>query len=916
MKKRIPVLFFLFILSFVKAQNIQLRGNINDTTTKQTLPNALLMAIKFKDSTLVNFTRTGKEGLFKPIKIPLDTYIVIISHPNFSDKTYLIVPSKTDTAFNFKNVILPPKSVVLKEVEVFAYKEKTYYKGDTLIFTADSFKTQPNATVEDLLKKLPGVRVDAAGKITIQGKEVDQVLVDGDEFFGSDPTIATRNLNATTVENVQVYDKKSEDPESSTETVKVVNLKLKEDAKKGYFGKVSTASDLQKLDKNNPLFYENELLANKFKGNQKISVFGIFANTPKQAFGWEDQYKYGLDNEQTNNYNEETGMWMSDRDDKTGIPQTLKTGFYLNDKFGKKTKLNSSYTFNQNQLVSGTETNTQYFLQDTNYTNKQEIVNSQKNQNHAFDMKLTVKLDSLTELTVKPKIKYNTAEGRNFQNDDFISATNELTRQTQIINTSDRENIDATASIKINRNFLKKDRNLVINYQPAYVSSNGNSLLSTDFIYTDGQLPNSSINQKRKQENSKLEHIVNATYTEPWTKKIKSEFTYNFIDHKSANYRNTYDYSATGYDLFNPTLSNNFENKRQTNKAGTKLVYETKKYRFGLQAHYRNVFQENVNITTGQKLQLSVNNILPAASFNYRPNQGSNLNMLYISSSQQPDLNQMQPVIDNTDPNRIVIGNPNLKPTFTNNLSVNYYFYKGISDRNLYAGGNFGNTNDQISYATTFDSLGKTISQPINIDGNYYASVYMGNGFPLFKRFMKMYYNLNMNYYNNVSLVNGAKTISQNTNFSPGMNFEKNAEKLNVNIGANYTYNLPRSNISIQSNQPYYSYEVYGNVFVKLPKGFSIATDGKYNNNGNRTAGYNLNYFILNATLAKAFFKTENFVISINAYDILNQNIANNRFISSNQIVDTKTQIIKRYFLLKILYKFTSQKAKTEDEFD
>jgi len=916
MKKRILLLFFLFIFSFTKAQNIQLRGNINDTLTKQALPNALLMAVKFKDSTLVNFTRTNKDGLFKPVKIPLDTYIVIISHPNFSDKTYLIVPSKTDTAFNFKNVILPPKSVVLNEVEIIAYKEKSYYKGDTLIFTADSFKTQPNATVEDLLKKLPGVRVDAAGKITIQGKEVDQVLVDGDEFFGSDPTIATRNLNATTVENVQVYDKKSEDPESTTETVKVVNLKLKEDAKKGYFGKISSASDLQKFEKKNPLFYENELLANKFKGNQKISVFGIFANTPKQAFGWEDQYKYGLDNEQNNSYNEETGMWMSDRDDKTGVPQTLKTGFYLNDKFGKKVKLNSSYTFNQNQLISGTETNTQYFLEDTNYTNKQAIVNSQKNQNHAFDMRVNVKLDSLTELTIKPKIKYNTSEGRNFQNDDFISASNKLTRQTQIDNRNDRENIDLNASIKINRNFLKKDRNLVINYQPAYVSSTGNSYLSTDFIYTDGQLPNSSINQKRKQENSKLEHIVNATYTEPWTKKIKSEFTYNFIDHHSANYRNTYDLSSTGYDLFNQVLSNNFENKRQTNKVGTKLVYETKKIRVGLQAHYRNVYQQNINLTTGQKLQLSVDNILPAASFNYRPNQGSNLNMLYISSSQQPDLNQMQPVIDNTDPNRIVIGNPNLKPTFTNNLSVNYYFYKGISDRNLYAGGNFGNTNNQISYSTTYDSLGKTISQPVNLDGNYNANVYMGNGFPLFKRFIKVYYNLNAGYYNNVSLVNGSRNISQSTNFSPGMNIEKNAEKFNVNIGTNYTYSVPKSNISIQSNQPYYSYEIYGNIFVKLPKKFAIATDGKYNNNGNRVSGYNLNYFILNATLSKSFFKNEDLVVSVNAYDILNQNIANDRYISINQIVDTKTQIIKRYFLLKILYKFTSQKTKTEDEFD
>ena len=154
MIKKILFLFFITFIFTVKGQRLSISGNINDTATKQTLPNALLMAIKFSDSTLVNYTRTNKDGIFKPIKIPVDTYIVILSHPNFNDKTYLLVPSKTDTAFNFKNVILPPKSVELKEVEVFAYREKSYYKGDTLMFTADSFKTQANATVEDLLKKI------------------------------------------------------------------------------------------------------------------------------------------------------------------------------------------------------------------------------------------------------------------------------------------------------------------------------------------------------------------------------------------------------------------------------------------------------------------------------------------------------------------------------------------------------------------------------------------------------------------------------------------------------------------------------------------------------------------------------------------------------------------------------------------
>ena len=323
MNKKIPVLLFLLFSLFSKAQTLRLSGNVNDTAGKTGLPNVLLMALKFSDSTLINFTRSNAAGLFKTIKVPLDTYLVILSHPAFSDKTYLLVPSSKDSVFNFKNIVLPQKSIVLNEVEIVALKEKSYYKGDTLIFTADSFKTAANATVEDLLKKLPGMKVDANGKITIQGKEVDQVLVDGDEFFGSDPTIATRNLNASSIENVQVFDKKNESTEEgASETLKVLNLKMKEDAKKGYFGKVSGASDFQK-------FYEGELLANRFKGNRKVSLFGLVANTPKQAFGGGDINKYGLNGEQNWSYNDETGNWTNKGNGGTGIPFTIKSGFYL-----------------------------------------------------------------------------------------------------------------------------------------------------------------------------------------------------------------------------------------------------------------------------------------------------------------------------------------------------------------------------------------------------------------------------------------------------------------------------------------------------------------------------------------------------------------------------------------------------------
>jgi outer membrane receptor protein involved in Fe transport len=411
-----------------------------------------------------------------------------------------------------------------------------------------------------------------------------------------------------------------------------------------------------------------------------------------------------------------------------------------------------------------------------------------------------------------------------------------------------------------------------------------------------------------------MEHAASVLYVEPFTKKFKTEVNYNFSSNETKTSKNTFDLSGLGYDVFNDLQSNNFENKRTVNRGGLKLIYDVKKYRISVGSNVRNILQENLNLTTGQKLSLSVNNVLPNAAYQYRISQGSNFSINYNASSQQPELQQMQPVIDNSDPNRISVGNPDLKPTFSHNARLNYYFYKGISDVNFWSGGNFTSTNRQISYTTYYDPLGRAVTTPINVNGNYNGNFWLGGGFPLFKKFLKLYYNLNGSQSKNISYVNNIRNISQNSSIAPGITFEKNVEKYEARLEGNYVYTIPRSNISARSNQPFYTYSIEGSVNIKFKNKFTLGTDGKYTNNGNRTPGYNLNYFIWNASVGKAFLKSERFVVSLNVNDILNQNISNQRFINSNQIVDTKTSIIKRYFLLKLLLKLNSSKVKTEDE--
>lgn len=916
MRKYLLLLIILVIHLGVVAQDLSIAGSVQDTSAKAGLPNALAMVIRLNDSTLVGFSRSDKDGNFKIQKLPIDTFIVFVTHPQFADQTFIVVGSKKQTEFDFGKIILPPKTNTLNEVVIYAFKDKVYYKGDTLMFTADSFKLKQNATVEDLLKKLPGVQVDSKGKIKVQGKEVNQVLVDGDEFFGADPTVATKNLNANTVETVQVYEKKNDNTESTDETVKVMNLKLKEEAKKGYFGKISAAGGSDVSNTSKKIFYEGELLANRFNKNRKISIFGLGANSPRQRFNWQDIDAYGLDNEFDREFSEDGGemRWYSDGE-QGGIPQTLKTGFYYNEKFGKKTKLNLDYTYGQNELTTESSTNTQFFLNDTSYSNAQTIRSNSVSKLHTINATIVQKLDSLTELTLIPKIKIVNSETDRAQYDDFLSEENALTRKTTVKNNGSSQSADINGTVRLFKRFKKKDRNLYFNYNYGNSKSESKGTLYTQNDYKTGPLPQSITDQQKTSDNLKEDHYAYVSFIEPVTPKIKIEASYDFTYYNSNNDKRTKDYSGTAYDIENPLLTNNFKNTRQVNRAGLKFIYEVKKYRIAVGTRARQVFLTSNNISTNTKLSQHVDNILPYANLRFRFGQNASLNFDYTTSSRQPDLTQLQPIVDNSNPNRISLGNPALKPTFDQQFDVNFYSFKPISSQNFWGGLNFSINSNAITNTTTYDSLGVATTRPVNVDGNYGAWGYLGFRRPIFNGFLNFGPNFNGNYSNNVSFINDKKTTTTQSGVSGGLELSHEGDKLIVSVNGSYDYNIPSSSISNESSQPYSSYDLSGEIEYKFPKKITFSTDATYTNNGQRTAGYNISYVIWNASLSKTFLKSENLILSLNAYDILNQNISTRRNVMDNRIIDTKNQVIKQYFLLRLTFKFNSNKQKPEDEF-
>lgn len=910
--KRYLLYFLLFSAISSYSQKLTVSGNVQDTSAKGPLPNAIVMAIKLTDSTLIGFTRTNNDGFFKLKPLPIDTYQVIISHPKFADQGYFIFGDKKNLEYDFGKIILQPKNVSLDEVTIFAFKDPIYYKGDTLIYTADSFKTKANATVEDLLKKLPGLKVDKDGKITSQGKAVDKVLVDGDEFFGGDPTVATKNLNASAIESVQVYEKKSDDVANSStgeETQKILNLKLKDEAKKGYFGKISGASDFQK-------FYEGEALANYFKKKLKISVFGLASNTPNSSFGWGDVYKYGLNNEFDQGQNEDGDNWMSySNNQNQGIPQTLKTGIYYTDKLSKNTKLNFNYSYNSSQINAETTTNSQYFLTDTNYTTSNVLKSIQKNEAHAINIGIEQHIDSLTDFIINSKIKLLGSNSASSDETDFLRSDNVKTRNTSINNNTKSSGYDIANNLKLLKKFKKKDRLLTVTYSNTFSENRGDGVLKTDnYSYADSSDFLISVNQKKESYNHNQSHIAGASFIEPITKKIKIEASYDYMYYNSKQDKTALNNIGGEYNQLDSSLTNNFENIKQINRAGLKFIYEVKKMRFTIGTKARNVFVNNNNVFKNQRVTQNFNNVLPFSTLRYKFSDNKVISINYKTSSQNPTISQLQPVRDNTNPNFINIGNPNLLPTFTHGLSLNFNSWKSISGKYTWMGFNYDYTNNDIMNSTSYDSIGRTVSQAVNVNGNYSLNGFIGSSIPFFSKKLEIAPNANANYSNNKSFINSEENTTKDfrSNVSLGLNLD--LEVFEAGVSGFYGYNASSSTLNSLSNKPYSSQGISGRIEAKFTETFILMTDANYTINSKRTSGYNINYLVWNASLSKAFFKKENFILGIYAYDILNQNISVGRSTNSNVITDTKTNIISRYFLLKATFKFNSNKAKEEED--
>lgn len=904
------------------------RGRLVDTTNKQPIADATVSIIQAKDSALVTFTLTDKQGRFEIKGLVSGDYHLLITHQAYAEikKSVTLTDEKKLVDLGDVN---PPKDYKTLGGVTVTNEAPIVVKNDTVQFNASGFKTQPNATAEDLIKKLPGMEVDKEGNVKSQGEQVQKVTVDGKEFFGNDPKLATKNLTADMIESVQVFDDMSDQSKFTKiddgSRSKTINIKLKKDRNKGYFGRALVAGGAGG-DKGH---YEGNLSINKFNGNQRISLLFNANNINKQGFSFSDiissmggfsgfgggQGGGGMMGGMQIRGGGMAAMFGGGGSN-TGLIKSLSAGLNYSDQWGAKIKLTGSY------FLSNSDTRQQQsILRRSTYTDSiatlsRELVSTTQNQNHRFNLRFEYQIDSANSLLYTPSVTLQHSE--NFSNDTSFSRTTQPTEEYLAVtsrtnNTNTRNGYNWGNNLLFRHKFGKTGRTITLGLNNSFGNSRSNGITYSDneFFQPDGTLSRSLIqNQTNRQRTTTNNNVLSTSYTEPFGLNKLLELNYAYTHNRSTSDRETFNFDPGSgkYTSPNLLLTNEFQNTFVAHRIGANFRVQNKKYnyQFGLGVQ-RATLESNSYQASTQKdsiTQRSYTNYFPTANFNYTPIKSKNLRFSYNGRTNQPSISQLQNVPDVTDTLNIKIGNPNLKQEFNHNFNIGYNSFNILTFRLIAANLSFNATQNKIVNSISVSGP-VTTTRYFNMNGYYRGSSFFTLGLP-FKnpKWKGSSVNLtnNTSYTQDVSVVRGSKNFTRSLLISQGAGINLNKSKFDVGMRLNLAYNDVRYTLTKDINEDYWTQTYSGDFAYNFPKNFILSTDFSYLVNTGRAQGYNQTIPLWNASMSKQIFKKKNGEIKLSVNDILNQNENISRLASDNYVQDTRSIVLRRYFMLSFLF--------------
>ncbi|TKC09985.1 hypothetical protein FA048_07185 [Pedobacter polaris] len=919
-------LFLIFILSFsivtVFAQKASIKGSVVDTLQKKKLQNSSISLIRVKDSILVMSVRADAKGEYEMKNLKNGDYTLLISYPKMADYVRDIRLSDS-SKFNLGSIHMETKTFLLNEVIIQAQRQAAIkMKGDTIVFAADSFKVQPNANVQDLLRRLPGIEVDKNGAIKAAGEDVNTVLVEGEEFFGDDPLLATKYLKASAVKEVQVYDRKSKETEltgiEDGKKEKIINIKLKDNAKNGYLSTLDANSDLDHYKNIGGMF-------GVYKGKLKAAVYGnssnlnqdskITAAMSKLKGGDYDMIEV-LDDGSTISY-----MSAGDSDDyfspTNGLPDYTTFGAHFSDKWNEnKLGLKLNYKNNDNRVLDNRTSNGQNLLPDgTSFFNSGRTTDNTRKTIQNLKGNFEIFVDSLSTMKISFAGKKNTSENNAI---NYSQSTNEAglfaSRNNQITSGNGDSEL-FNGNINYTRKSKKKGRTLSIDLQPETQNNSSieNSLNITDFYKPAGTLDNTRTLDLFKDNSGKQTSLgARFSYTEPLGKKWSLQTAYSFKTIESSSNKMVYDNLLNRKRI--DSLSNNFDFNNFSNIAKVVLQFRATKFSLsgGVEATQTS-FDLN-DLDRNNKFSRNYLNWAPRSNFNYKLSKNTSFSINYSGSTNQPRVDQLQPIRQISNPLYEIVGNLNLKPSFSNNFSFNFNSYQFKSEQFMYGYISYNFTNNAIVSTQTVDlTSNKTVTSYINLNGNksMYANASYQKGFS--KLHLRTSISVGYNASTSVSIINKVKNENFNENISLTPNVSYYTQKVNLSYRPSFNFQNSNSTTgSINNGKTFtHNHEINGTIQLPYKTEFNTSISLSYRP-PNASFKTPLNVYIWNAYLSKKMLKTDALEMKLSVSDILNEKIGYNRYVSGNYINESTYSYIPRYFLIGLTYNLSGNFAKAD----
>lgn len=874
------------------------KGVVRDGTG-EVLPDATVRLLSLPDSAFVKGVKANVNGAFDISDVKKGRYVLEVSYIGYETLKKEITPSGKN--FNAGDVVLSESSIMLKDVTVTGVKTQIKVMQDTVEFNADSYKTQPNAVVEDLLKRLPGVEVDSEGKITANGKEVKKILIDGKEFFSDDPKVASKNLPVNMVDKLQVVDRKSDlarltgvdDGEDET----VINLTVKKGMQNGWFG---TAEAGYGTDSR----YMGSFNINRFWNGNQITLLGNANNINELGFTDSNGNRFrrfGGDN---------------------GITESKALG--LNFNVGNKEifRVGGDVMYSYSDRNTRQSQERQYLFPDSSSYASTWKQATDKGHNLRADFRMEWKPDSFNTLEIRPRLSWN----RN----DSESLDSTLTRAGDALRSPVSNSYNTSASngdsfefgmrMIYSHNFKRhrgRSFSVMVNYDHSNVTEDDNSYSRNLFYLFNDSLD--IYDQWTDNHTWSNNFQTRLSWTEPIGNVRNGNFltlSYNFSYRWNDADKLVYDHPVLedgtvdeGILIFNDNLSNRFRNEFSTQniRLGFKRVHKD----YNLDAGFSLVpsMSKSIDLINDARSipKRTVFNFSPFIRFRYKFSKSRSLNIHYNGRSSQPSIRQLQPVADMSDPLRVVIGNPELKPTFNHSLHARFQDFNMESQRSIMSMVNINMTQNAIVSKTTFDSsTGGQVTTYNNVNGVWNAWGMMMVSMPLRNKAWQWSNHLMANVNHNVGFNNGDRNASTSANIRESMGIAYRPDNMEFELRPEYALQTTRNSLKSVGNMTVHTYGAMFNAYYRTPIDIILATDLRFSGTSGYAQGYDANQWMWNATISYEFLRSKSLTVALKAYDLLQQKKNIRRNVTANYIDDLSYNSLTRYFMVTLTYRFNT----------